>query len=442
MLQTQWNAHRQYLLAHTEGQRLFLALHLLPEAQAAQHRPPLSVAFAVDTSGSMREKVTGAGGATTKLGLVMEALRGLISSDLLDPHDQIALVKFDDTAEVVLPFTPAGDRAQLLAAAGRLEKFSGGTQMGAGMNLAMNLLAPQTGSRRLILLTDGQTFDEEVVTAVTEQLAQARIPVTAIGVGADWNEDLLSILTDRTQGKPLHVMAGAPQPPSLGAHELPQAILGDLKQAAREVVTGIGMTLRAVAGVKLERVTRVYPTLNEVDLTMTPYPLGNAAAGDESVFVLELSLPARPPVKVRLAQVGLTYQVPGAGYTGELPPLDITVEFTQDEGLAARLDPTVMNWVQQRNIEAMVKEATAKAESDPEGAKKTLQLAKNMTLKLGNQAMTVALDNALNELNSGKTISAGTAKTLKIGAKTQTLRMGQDGPAVPSPDELRKLTGI
>ena len=61
-----------------------------------------------------------------------------------------------------------------------------------------------------------------------------------------------------------------------------------------------------------------------------------------------------------------------------------------------------------------------------------------MTQRLGNNNMTQALDRALEELNTSKTISLGTAKTLRIGAKTQTIQSGQN---LPSDEEIRRITG-
>jgi Ca-activated chloride channel family protein len=55
--------------------------------------------------------------------------------------------------------------------------------------------------------------------------------------------------------------------------------------------------------------------------------------------------------------------------------------------------------------------------------------------------MTRALDQAVGELKSSKTISLGTAKTIKIGAKTQVLKQGPGGGDLPSDEEIRKITG-
>ena len=461
MLEAKMRPHREFLLAQTAGQKLFVLLHLQPDAAARQARPNLSVVFVVDTSGSMREVVTEptertgqttfvdgqryevVRGAKNKLELVTEALKGIVSSDLIRPEDRLALVKFDDMADVLVPFTAASDRTRLLDAIGRLDWYSGGTQMGAGMASGVGLLRGEQGSRRMVLLTDGQAFDGVVAQEQAGILSGLQVPVTTIGVGDDVNTELLTEITDRTQGQPIDVVPDTqnPQPPAVRASELPAALLGDLKQAASEVVTNVALSVRAVKDVVLERVTRVQPTQTEVPRESGggPLPLGNVEAGVGATYILEFTLPARPAARMRLAQLGLTYQVPGAGYRGEIPPVDVVVEFTGDEAMAARVDSDVMQWVQQRNIEGLVAQATREAQQNPEQAARTLEQARSMTQRLGNGAMTQVLDRAIGELGSSKTISLGTAKTMRLGAKTQTLKAGEG--SLPTDEEIRKMTG-
>ena len=71
------------------------------------------------------------------------------------------------------------------------------------------------------------------------------------------------------------------------------------------------------------------------------------------------------------------------------------------------MDHGVLQWVQQRNVEGIIKRAAAEANSDPAAAAKTLRLAQNLTRKLGNSNMTKVLDKALDELQTNKTISFG-----------------------------------
>ena len=258
MLKATLTPHRENLLTQTAGQKLFVALTVQPGEEASAARPQLSVAFVVDTSGSMRETVTEptertgrttvvdgqryevVRGAKSKMDLVTEALTGVFASTLLQTDDRLALVKFDDKAEVLLPFTEAQDRDTLRRAVERLSDFSGGTLMGAGMQEALELLRLEQGSKRLLLLTDGRTSDEDTVREVGAALAEDRVAVTTIGVGEEWNEELLTELTDRTQGKPYYVVPDVqdPQPPAVRMTDLPDELMNELERTTNEVVTG------------------------------------------------------------------------------------------------------------------------------------------------------------------------------------------------------------
>ncbi len=442
MLVATLKLHREFFTPFTPNQRLFLQLSLVPEWSSAKHRPDLAIAFVIDTSGSMRELVASESddnSAASRLDLVMASMEAVLNSQKLRDEDRIALVSFDDESRVDVQFLPAARRARLLAAVHRLNQHSGGTHMGAGLREAIQLLEPETGSKRIILLTDGETMDEDLVQAMGRSLCDLHIPVTAIGVG-DFNESVLISVADETQGRVLDVVADRanPEPPSISANQLPEAILGEMDEATREVVTDIVLTVKTVKGTAVNRVTRVAPQQVEVNLAHKPYILGNAALGSESCFVIEFTVPERPANRMRLAQLGITYAVPGANFRGEAPPLDVVVEYTSDEERLRETDSSVMQWVQQRNIESIIKRATEEALEDPAAAAKTLRVAQNLTRKLGNSVMTRVLDRALDELDTSKTISLGTAKTMKMGSKTQTLK-GQE--ALPPSDEIRKLTG-
>ncbi|GGJ54162.1 vWA domain-containing protein [Deinococcus roseus] len=442
MLDITHQLHRDHLLAHTEHQKLFLLLTLKPQAEARQARPQLSVVFVVDTSGSMREKVTAPGEkqARNKMDLVIESLQGILGAQLLTASDRVSLVQFDDDASVVVPLTSSQQRARLLAGVERLDRHTGGTHMGAGMKLAREALETQPGSLRLVVLTDGQTSDEKLVRSETRLLAAKQIPVTTVGVGDEVNTELLLFITDQTQGKPIDVVPDTqnPQPPAVKASDLPAALLGDLRQSISEVVTQVNLSVKTVKDVVLNRVTKVHPTQTEVQLQQGPMLLGNLSGPSGATFVLEFTLPARPPARIRVAQLGFTYQVPGANFTGEVPPIDVVAEFTPNEEVAGRLKPQVMQFVQQRNIEGMVSQAIQEAASNPQQALQSLQLAREVTERLGNRTMTQALDRALQEVAQNKTISLGTAKTLRIGSRTQTVQP-KDVPLTD--EEIRKISG-
>jgi len=456
MLSADVRSHRPYLRASAGGQKLFLMLKLLPTPEAANARPDVSIAVVVDTSGSMREPAPGTTPelvettpvtvdgktynatyrGTSKLDVTMEAVRRLVESEHLWPDDRVSLIHFDDHADVVASETVGQGRARLVEAIGRLREYSGGTQMAPGLRDAeAQLRGQEDNTRTVLLLTDGLAVDEDECREAAHALAGIGARIVALGVGEEYNEDLLADLASATQGKPYDFR---------DMTVLPEIFDAELGSATRQVISDVEATVKTVRDVRLVSVTRVYPSLADLDPAQTPLQLGSLEAGDHTIFIVELDVPERPAVRARLAQIGVTYRVPGQGYRGEIPPIDVAVEYTTDEALTSAVDPEVMGYVQQRNVDNLVRQATQQAETNPEQAAKTLRVARSMTQRLGNRGMTVALGKAEDELRGRGTISIGTRKTIKLGARTQTMKVGpgDDQPQnLPSQDEIRRLTG-
>jgi Ca-activated chloride channel homolog len=456
MLSVDVRSHRPYLRASAGGQKLFLMLKLLPTPEAARARPTVNLAVVVDTSGSMREPAPGTTPelvrtdpvtvdgktynatyrGTSKLDVTIDAVRRLVQSEHLQPQDRISLIHFDDQADVLASESVGQGRARLEEAIERLRDYSGGTLMAPGLRDAeVELRGQEDATHTVLLLTDGLAIDEEECRESASALAAMRARIVALGVGEEYNEDLLADLASATHGKPYDFR---------DMSILPEVFDAELGSATRQVVSDVEATVKTVRDVRLVSVARVYPSLADLDPTQSPLQLGSLEAGDHTIFILEFDVPERPAVRARLAQIGATYRVPGEGYRGEIPPIDVTVEYTTDEALASSVDPEVMGYVQQRNVDALVRQATQQAETNPDQAARTLRVARSMTQRLGNRGMTQALGKAEDELRGRGTISLGTRKTIKLGARTQTMKVGpgDDIPQnVPSQEEIRRLTG-
>ena len=459
MLNVALTPHREFLPADTADQKLFLMLKLQPTQEVAKTRPSTTCAFLIDTSGSMYEIVAGnpqptgltyqqdgktynqVTGGTTKLDIVMKSLRNLINSGRLDQRDRISLIQFDDKASTLIGLTPATDIAQIEQAIARLEDFSGGTCMGRGMNQALSLLANQSmTSRRALIFTDGETFDEAECQELAHKFADKGIPITALGIG-DYNEDLLMNLGDNTGGRLHHVVADNAKGTQVAIADLPDKLFEEIGQAQKEVINNLALNVKTVEGVKLNRVTRVYPDQAEFPLTEQPHPIGVALGDDETVFILEFDVDSRVSCRVRLAQLGLTYDVPGQKRRGELTPQNVVVQFIAGQNGAAQVDQEVMGYVQQRNISQLVGNATKIADSNPEQAEKLLETARRLTVKIGNKAMEESLNDAQDELRKTRKISAGTRKTVKMGSKGKTVKMNDDFNNQLSDEQIRAISG-
>jgi Ca-activated chloride channel homolog len=364
VIKMQLTPHRVHLRASlaesNKTQKLFLLAQFTPEIST---HAPLALTFVIDTSGSMREKVAG---GKTKLELVIQALSSLLASDSISTSDQLAIVQFDDNASTLVPLT--NDRAVLQQGLDTLKKYSGVTMMGLGAMMGFGMLGfgmlealkQSSGGRskfnhRLMLVVGSATFDEDVCRAVAGTYANQNIAINSIGVGYEFNEELLSDISDRTAGRVMHVVAKDANPPaSVLAADLPQYLSADFSRAAAAAITNLELTVRGAKGVTLDRVTRVYPFLTDVMLNRfeggTYAKGGDLEAGDQAIFLIELTLPPHPPAHVSIAQIGLTFDVPGEDRRGEIPPIDVVVEFTFDEVATGQVNQQVMGYVRQRNF--------------------------------------------------------------------------------------------
>ena len=238
-----------------------------------------------------------------------------------------------------------------------------------------------------------------------------------------------------------HVVADNAKGTQVAIADLPDKLFEEIAQAQKEVINNLALNVKTVEGVKLNRVTRVYPDQAEFPLTEQPHPIGVALGDDETVFVLEFDVDSRVSCRVRLAQLGLTYDVPGQKRRGELTPQNVVVQFIAGQNGAAQVDQEVMGYVQQRNISQLVGNATKIADSNPEQAEKLLETARRLTVKIGNKAMEESLNDAQDELRKTRKISAGTRKTVKMGSKGKTVKMNDDFNDRLSDEQIRAISG-
>ena len=82
--------------------------------------------------------------------------------------------------------------------------ISGGTSISKGMRKGLEEirrgLAPDRVSR-MLLLTDGETYgDDDQCKQIALECGQAGIPISAFGLGDDWNQDLLDTIANHSGG--------------------------------------------------------------------------------------------------------------------------------------------------------------------------------------------------------------------------------------------------
>lgn len=301
---------RRHLLRGGDGLvRLELQLKAIAPVGAGT-RQPTDFVVVLDRSGSM--------GSERKMEHAREAVVGLI--DRLQPEDRFALVVYDDRVEVPIPLAAAtaGARERWKAIAGGIGPL-GSTNLSLGLDAGLGLLAEKRlrGSGRLVLISDGlanqgDTSREGLLGRAAGGAALA--PLTAVGVGADFDENLMGALADAGGGNFYFLR---------DAIALAQVFEGELGATRDTVAQAVEVAISLPAGVELEDAAG-YPV--ERSGHIWRFRPGGLFAGQERSLWLTLAVAEGPGSHRDLGKVIVSYQAGGtAQELRPLPSPDVTV---------------------------------------------------------------------------------------------------------------------
>lgn len=167
-----------------------------PVDPATVERRPLNLVVVADTSGSMAED--------DRIGYLRIGLHRLI--DELEDGDRLALVTYSDGVRELSSLEQPLDRAALHAAADQLGA-AGGTNLYGGLERGFQLAHASWDverQNRVILMSDGiptvGVTDQGTIVAQAEAWVSDGVGLTTIGVGLDFNADLMRTLAERGAG--------------------------------------------------------------------------------------------------------------------------------------------------------------------------------------------------------------------------------------------------
>jgi Ca-activated chloride channel family protein len=175
------------------------------QERVAAVRRPTDLVIVLDRSGSMMGE---------KIEQARAAVRELVGQ--LAPDDRFALVTYANLATVTIPFAAADARAR----GGWLETLAsvtadGGTNISNGLDVGMDLVeASRKDGRtaRVILISDGLANQgdpsNEGLLRRAGRAAHGEYVLSTVGVGADFNEYLMTALADAGTGNYYFVHAG------------------------------------------------------------------------------------------------------------------------------------------------------------------------------------------------------------------------------------------
>lgn len=253
------------------------------------HRPNLNLSLVLDRSGSM-------GGR--KMDEAKDAAKYCI--DQLLATDRISTVIFDDNVDVLIPSQQIENRAKFARAIASVQA-NGSTALHeawvrGGLQVSEHL--ESNAVNRVVLITDGQANVGETrvdrIVDQTAELAAKGVTTSTIGIGADFNEDLLMPMAEAGQGNAWHVQE--PQ-------DMVKIFATELQGLVNQIGHSVRLVVKPAAGVAVAEV------LNDFENDgANRYKLPNLQANSSLDVVVRFKISSREKQSnVQIADLGLEY---------------------------------------------------------------------------------------------------------------------------------------
>jgi Ca-activated chloride channel family protein len=256
-----------------------------------KRRAPVNVAIVLDKSGSMSGQ---------KLEKAKEA--AIAAIERLNKNDIVSVVAYDSTVTVVVPATKLTDKRALIE---RIRKITAGgsTALFAGVSKGaaeIRKFAEKNRVNRVILLSDGLANvgpkSPSELGALGASLMKERIAVSTMGLGLDYNEDLMTKLAQNSGGN--HVFIE-------DADQLVQVFNSEFNDVLSVVAQEVSIRIVAAKGI---RPVRVLNTASEINGQTVIVLMNQIYSEQEKYVLLEVEVPAGKAGQSReIAEVKVSY---------------------------------------------------------------------------------------------------------------------------------------
>ncbi|MCU0499192.1 MAG: VWA domain-containing protein [Anaerolineae bacterium] len=265
------------VLSVERPQKLYLMAHLTADSSPKdRQRRPLNISLVIDRSGSM---------AGEKIEYTRQAAQLLVQN--LSIHDTLSIVLYNDQVETLL-MPENVQRKDVINQQLRGIKPGGTTNLSAGWLQACGYVAQNLKSdqlNRVILMSDGHanrgvTTAEKLVTLAQQKYSEG-VSTTTMGLGKDFNEDLL--MTMANAGGGAFYFIESPEVAPLIFQEELQGLLSVIGQ-------NLSISLERTDYVTEVKQLNAYPM--ETNGRRSTFRLGDVFGDEVKALVVELSIPA------------------------------------------------------------------------------------------------------------------------------------------------------
>jgi Ca-activated chloride channel family protein len=357
-------------------------------AEVSKDRPPLNLCLVIDRSGSM--------GSAGKLDYVKEAANYVV--DNLGPQDRLSVVAFDSDVKVVWKNSKVENKGLLKS---KIDELFAGTNTNLSGGLEEGYAQAKKGKdknylSRVLLLSDGLAnegiTDLEKLASLARDWQKKDIYTTAMGVGADYDDQLLTLLATGGAGNYYYI----DQP-----RAIPTIFARELSGIVNVAASGIVVELALEPGVRVAKVHGYQ--YHDLGGGRYEVAVGDIASGQEYTVFVELELPrVEEEMTVTLGTVACRYDDQLARKAVSAPPTRLAMHFVPEkEVVAANEVAEVVNTAYLMDNAAVMEEAQRLVAEGRRGeAKDLLDKQKELSRDRAASGQSQALLDSANELES------------------------------------------
>jgi len=305
------SSNRTHVIANSGG-IVFVAIDFFEDQSTVIQQQRLNICLAIDCSGSMYgEKIEQAKQSALTLA------KGLY------PNDLISIVSFEARVKVELSPTPASEQEKIEKVIQSI-RLGSATFLYSALKQAHKVVSKnlQSSISRIVLLTDGIPTDNDNIQDYVDRCREIKkdgITVSPIGIGAEYNEELLMQIGDAGGGAWEHVT---------NPHEQLKDFLRDQVKDMRDtVLVSPELIVDLIPGAEILDYYSVKPVLTKMELperngNQYPILLRDIIKGQSQTIVFRIKLPSQQTGDYNLLKASIM------GNTMDLP-----ISYTDDSSL-------------------------------------------------------------------------------------------------------------
>lgn len=386
------------------NQVMYVLLDLMPaltDEERLHNKPPLNVCLVLDTSTSMNGN---------RLGQVVKAANQFVQH--ITAHDIVSVVAFNDRASLVIPAEKGQDTKRLISRISTLQT-RGGTEiyqgLSAGLKEVQRNLRP-TSINHIVLITDGRTYgDEDACLRLAGQAGEQGVPISAIGIGEEWNEDFVDRLAAKAGGSSVYADRSA---------EINKLLEKRLTSLNRIFANNVKLQFEAGVQSYLQYAFRLAPDLGPLEVE-SPVLLGSIPIENSLSVLLEFEIDARRARRgeLTLAEGELRLDVPSRPIPASSARFCLSRP-VQDPAKPEAPPQTLVNAIGKLSLYRMQERARKEIEEgDASGAAKRMRMLATRLLSQGEKALAQTVLLAAEEIKAGDGLSEKSGKQIKYGTR-------------------------